>query len=173
MLKWRIGFCPSGEYGGRVIVPSFDDSGDLNYFMARSYSNQFPKYKNPPASKDFIFNELMIDWDRPVTIVEGVFDAIIAENSIPLLGSTLSERSKIFSKIIKNCKEVYLALDSDASDKEMKIIKKLMEYGIITYKVDTSGYEDVGEMSKEVFQKKKDEALILTEANYLYKRLDF
>ena len=115
----------------------------------------------------------MIDWDRPVTIVEGVFDAIIAENSIPLLGSTLSERSKIFSKIIKNCKEVYLALDSDASDKEMKIIKKLMEYGIITYKVDTSGYEDVGEMSKEVFQKKKDEALILTEANYLYKRLDF
>ena len=173
ILKWRVGFCSSGAYADRIIIPSFDDSGELNYFIARSYSGQYPKYKNPPVSKDFVFNGLMLDWESPVTLVEGAFDAIIADNSIPLLGSTLSERSRLFAHIVKNCKEVYLALDSDASYKELKIMKKLMEYGIMVYKIDTSGYEDVATMTKEVFQKKKDDALILTETNYLYTCMDF
>lgn len=173
ILKWRMGFCSSGEYAGRVVIPSFDESGELNYFIARSYSGKYPRYKNPPVSKDFIFNRLMLDWENPVTLVEGVFDAIVAENSIPLLGSTLSEKSKLFANIVGNCKEIYLALDSDASHKELKIMKKLMEYGIIVYKIDTSGYEDVATMTREAFQKKKDEALILTETNYLYTCMNF
>ena len=173
ILKWRIGYCDSGEYEGRVIIPSFDENGELNYFIARSYDGKYPKYKNPPVSKDFVFNELMIDWDQPVTIVEGVFDAVVANNSIPLLGSTISERSTIFSKLVRNCKTVYLALDHDAAAKELKIMRKLMEYGIMVYKIDTSGYEDVAVMPKAEFEKMKEQALILTETNYLYTCLNF
>ncbi len=28
ILKWKIGFCFSGEYRNRIIVPSFDEDGD-------------------------------------------------------------------------------------------------------------------------------------------------
>ena len=52
--------------------------------------------------KNIIFNELYVDWDSDLVITEGIFDAIKAgPNSIPLLGSTVRENSKLFQKIIK------------------------------------------------------------------------
>ena len=70
ILKWKIGYCNRGEYAGRVIIPSFSRTGELNYFIARSIDKKiWPKYKNPPVSKDIVFNELNIDWSRPVTLV--------------------------------------------------------------------------------------------------------
>ena len=57
ILRWKIGFCFEGEYRNRVIVPSFDENGNVNYFVARSYTNDSYKYKNPKASKNIIFNE--------------------------------------------------------------------------------------------------------------------
>ena len=33
-----MGYCTEGRYGGRIIVPSFNNSGDLNYFIARRMS---------------------------------------------------------------------------------------------------------------------------------------
>ena len=73
---WKIGYCPKGKYGGRIIIPSFNNNGRINYFISRSYVGHQRKYLNPSASKDFIFNELFIDWDEPVVLVEGVFDSI-------------------------------------------------------------------------------------------------
>ena len=29
ILKWKIGYCFSGEYRNRIIVPSFDEDGDV------------------------------------------------------------------------------------------------------------------------------------------------
>ncbi len=37
IIKYNIGFCNEGPYGGRVIIPSYDDNGKLNYFIARDY----------------------------------------------------------------------------------------------------------------------------------------
>ena len=63
----------------------------LNYFVTRTYDNDWRKYLNPKASRDIVFNHLYLDFDEPLTIVEGVFDAIKAgENSVPLLGSTIT-----------------------------------------------------------------------------------
>jgi hypothetical protein len=76
ILKWKIGYCKEGRYAGRIIVPSFDMEGDLNYFIARSYVGHGRRYLNPPSSRDIVFNELNIDWDEPIILVEGVFDAI-------------------------------------------------------------------------------------------------
>ena len=90
ILKWKIGYCEDGEYRNRIIIPSFNRDGNCNYFVARAWTKDWLKYKNPPASKNVVFNELMINWDEPIVLVEGIFDAIIADNSIPLLGSTLS-----------------------------------------------------------------------------------
>ena len=174
LVWWKIGYCPDGEYGKRIIVPSFDINGELSYFIARSYTpGGWQKYKNPPAEKDFIFNELYLDWHKDVVIVEGVFDAIVADNAIPLLGSTLRENSYIFQKIVDNCDEVYIALDSDAKEKEFKIGKLFMSYGVDVYRIDTSGFGDVGEMDKKTFEDRKKTAEVLSLDDYLLERILF
>ena len=174
IVKWKIGYCPDGEYKQRIVIPSFDNEGELNYFIARSYTpGGWQKYKNPPAEKDFIFNELYIDWRKDITIVEGVFDAIVADNAIPLLGSTLRENSYIFQTIASKCDKVYLALDSDAKWKEEKISKLFMKYGIECYRVSVNGYDDVGEMNKKEFQLRKKQADFMSIDDYLLEKLMF
>ena len=170
---WKIGYCNDGEYGNRIIIPSFNEKGYINYFVARTFTNGWPKYKNPTAKRDLVFNELCIDWDRPIVLVEGVFDAIKAgPNSVPMLGSSLREQSKLFNTIVERSSKIYLALDADAIKKELWIAKRLMEYGIELYKVDIDGYTDVGEMDKQTFIEKKAEAKpINCESSLLYQTL--
>jgi DNA primase len=171
ILKWKIGWCPSGPYYDRIIVPSFNNDGWVNYFISRTFTNAFPKYKNPQASKNIIFNELYLDWDRPITLVEGVFDAIKADNAVPLLGSTLTENSRLFQEIIKRNATVYLALDGDAKKKEMDILEMLLAYDNPVYMVDVDGYNDVGEMTKQEFQNRKKEASLIDQSNYLLTKM--
>ena len=173
ILWWKIGFCPDGEFKNRIIVPSFDLKGNVNFFIARNYSGDWHKYYNPPVEKDFIFNELYIDWNQDITIVEGVFDAIVVRNAIPILGSTLRENSYIFQKIVDKCDKIYLALDSDVKAKEDKIIKLLLSYGVDCYRVDTSGFGDIGEMDKETFQARKKVSAFVSLDNYLLEKLSF
>ena len=91
IVKYNIGYCEDGLYGGRVIIPSYDDNGDLNYFVARSfYEDEKMKYKNPPISRDVIVFENQINWNEPIILVEGVFDSFsVKRNVIPLLGKFL------------------------------------------------------------------------------------
>jgi len=159
IVRWKIGYCVRGAYEGRIVVPSFDEEGYVNYFVARAYDNNWRKYMNPSLSKDMVFNHLYIDWSSDIVLTEGVFDAIKAgPNSIPLLGSTLRENSKLFQEIVKNDAAIFVALDPDAEKKSLRMIKNLLTYGIETYKIDVSGYEDVGEMTKEEFSTRKDAA---------------
>lgn len=171
-VRWKIGYCTEGEYKDRIIVPSFGLKGRPNYFIARSYSNNWKKYMNPPASRNIIFNHLFVDFDEDIILVEGVFDAIVAgPNALPLLGSTLREESKLFQEVVRNDSTIYLALDPDAEKKSMHLIRKLMSYGIEIYKVDVSPYNDVAEMSKEEFHKRKTESVVMDSNNYLLETL--
>jgi|TARA_R110000751_G_scaffold77480_2_gene156252 hypothetical protein len=155
ILMWKIGFCTEGRYSGRIIVPSFNNAGNLNYFIARSYVGHRMKYLNPSISKNVIFNELFVDWNEPVILVEGLFDAITAgQNAIPILGSTLREESKLFQAIVLNDSPVYLALDEDAQKKSDFMIKTLFRYDVDIKVIDTTNVEDVGSMSKEQFNKR-------------------
>ena len=167
IVKWKIGYCFSGEYRNRIVIPSFDSDGDINYFIARSYTGDSYKYKNPRASKDVTFNELYINWNRDLTIVEGVFDALVAGNAAPILGSTLRKGSRLLREIVRNDTPIYIALDPDAAKKERKIIKTLLKYDVELYKIDVSGYEDVGSMPKSVFEQRKNEAVFIDNNDYL------
>jgi DNA primase len=167
ILKWKIGFCFGGEYRNRIIIPSFDNEGDVSYFIARSYSGDSYKYKNPRSSKDITFNELYVDWNKDLILVEGVFDALVAGNAVPILGSTLRKGSKLLQEIVRNDTPIYIALDPDVADKERRIIKTLLQYDIELYKIDVSGHEDVGSMSKSVFEERKKNATFIDNDNYL------
>lgn len=169
---WKIGYALRGDYENRIIVPSFSVTGDVNFFVGRSYLGDWSKYKNPSKKKNLVFNELFIDFRRPVVLTEGVFDAIKAgPNSIPLLGSTLDKKSKLFFEIAKNNSTVYLALDVDAKRKEFKIIKSFLEYDIDVRKIIVAPYKDVGEMTKEVFEKRKAEAIKYNKQMLLVQKL--
>jgi len=175
ILRWKLGYCVRGTYSDRIVVPSFDLDGYANYFVARTYNGDWRKYLNPSLSKNIIFNHLYIDWDSDIILVEGVFDAIVAgPNAIPLLGSTLREESKLFQEIVKNDASVFLALDKDAEEKSKKIISKLVLYDVEAYVIDTSGFEDVGEMTKDEFKLRKENATNVATENYLlYKKMGF
>ena len=173
ILIWKIGFCDYGEYQYRVIIPSFNDAGNVNFFVARSYTDDWMKYKNPQVSKDIIFNDLNINWHANIVLVEGVFDAMKCKNAIPLLGSTLRENSRLFQKICMHKPDVYLALDEDVKVKEFGIAKKLREYGIKVMSIDISGYSDIGEMPQEVVEQRKLNADIVSDLDYLNYKLDF
>lgn len=162
ILKWKMGYCATGEYKDRVIIPSFNDDGEVNYFIARTYSDNWLKYKNPPASRDIIFNELYVDFEDDLIIVEGVFDAIVAGNAVPILGSSLKESSKLLKKVVENDTPVYVALDPDVELKAMNLIKKMLTFDIEVYKIDITPYVDVGEMPKSEFVKRKDTAQLMT-----------
>ena len=77
ILKYRIGYCDTGPYNGKIVIPSFDANGSLNYFVSRAYyEDDTWKHKNPDVSKDIIGFELHVNWDMPIILVEGAFDAI-------------------------------------------------------------------------------------------------
>lgn len=170
IIRWKIGFCPDGEFGGRVIVPSFNDDGDLNYFVARSYDQAWPKYLNPRnANKNIVFNELFLDFDEDLILVEGAFDAVVAgPNAVPILGSTLRDNHALIQKIIQNDTTIYIGMDSDAKKKELHIIKLLLKYDIEIYKIDTDGYDDIGSMPPAIFRERKQSSSLVTNDNYLY-----
>ena len=67
---------------------SYDKEGELNYYIARSWDlKSRAKYKNPEAEKDkIIFNESLIDWNKDIYLVEGVFDSFFLDNSVAMLG---------------------------------------------------------------------------------------
>jgi DNA primase len=93
--KYNIGFCKEGKYEARIIIPSYDENKKLNYFIARDYKGETPqKYKNPPVSaKDVIGFELYINWNAPIILVEGIFDALtIKRNVIPLFGKASADK---------------------------------------------------------------------------------
>lgn len=168
IIRWKIGYCASGDYAERIIIPSFNLDGTVNYFIARSYNKRDYKYKNPEgASKDIIFNHLYVDWKNPVHLVEGVFDAIPARNAIPLLQCSLREDSKLFQEITKHDTPVYVALDPEAEKGAMRLIKNLLEYDIECYKVDISGEEDVGAMGREKYLARVAEAERMNPKSYL------
>lgn len=167
IFKLMIGYCPDGDYEGRVVIPSFNIDGDINYFISRSFQNHYQKYKNPSANKNrIIFNELFLNFKKPIVIVEGVFATIPAgENSVPLLGSTLDSNHVLFDKIVTNQTDVILCLDWDARAKQYNIADKLLRYGVNVSTISLRKDQDIDEISKEQFKEMKLQAKPFTEEN--------
>ena len=149
-IKYQIGYATSGDFGGRVIIPSFNQSNQLNYFIARSYDGNFFKYKNPEVSKDVIFFENLINWNTPIILCEGVFDAIaIRRNALPLLGKSISD--SLYKKIITSkVNDIYIALDKDAQKRAIEIAHKFLNQGKRVFLVEMDD-KDPSEMGFKAF----------------------
>jgi DNA primase len=124
--KYQIGFCDKGDHAGRIVIPSYNKKGELNYYIARSWDPMSrAKYKNPKEEKDkIIFWENQIDWNKDIFLVEGAFDGLFLDNSIPMLGKHMSEL--LFETIHNKVKgEVTICLDADAWTNAVKLYHEL------------------------------------------------
>ena len=130
ILKYNIGYCVEGSFSNRIIIPSYDSEGQLNFFVGRDFYDSKMKYRNSPTSKDIIGFDLFINWDEPIILCEGVFDAMsFKRNAIPLFGKTVM--NALQKKIIEfKVKVIYLSLDSDAITDAIKISENFTNNGI-------------------------------------------
>ena len=156
ILKYNIGYCDQGLYTNRVIIPSYSEDGQLNFFVGRDIFESKMKYRNSPTPKNVVGFELFINWDEPIVLCEGPFDAIaIKRNVIPLFGKTILSNLK--RKIIeKKVKQVYISLDRDAFQDSLKMVEDFMKNDIDVYFVNLPekdpsdlGFENVIPLLKE------------------------
>ena len=170
-IKYSVGYCTTGEYGGRVIIPSYTSSGTLNFFIARTFDGSYYKYKNPEASKDIIFFENLINWNAPIILCEGVFDAIaIRRNAIPILGKSIS--NELYKKIITSkVRDIYIALDNDAKDRALQIAEQFLNNGKRVFIVEMED-KDPSEMGFRTFTKYIQSAEELDLSRLMMHKLD-
>jgi len=174
VVKHQIGYCTSGEYNKRIIVPSYDRNNKLNYFVARRiWDTQFPKYKNPSTNQNSIVPfDSLINWREPVTLVEGVFDAIaVRRNAIPLLGNKLSE--SLYCRLVEaQTNSVNIALDSDMRQTSLQMGERLMDEGFTVKLVDLPKNSDPGDIGFEEMQKRIRNSDPLSFSSVLSRKLE-
>lgn len=167
--RYKIGFTEKEEdkdlkkYSYRVVIPSYNALGELNYWVGRDYlpkSDKYPsrtKYANPKAEKkEIIFNEDKIQWDADITLVEGAFDHIVVPNSIPLLGKALDKDYKLYWDIITNSSKnkntnINVWLDDDAKE-TAKQVYSLLNHGNLYGKIRFIE-SDLGKDASEIYEK--------------------
>jgi DNA primase len=153
IIKYNIGYCTFGRYQNMIIIPSYDKDGTLNYFTGRSFEQDpFIKYRNPECSRDIIPFELFINWDSPLILCEGPFDAMaIKRNAIPLLGKNI--QSNLLKRIVQSTvKKIYIALDTDAIKQALKHCEYLLNQGKEVYLVELDG-KDPSDLGFSYFTK--------------------
>ena len=142
IIRYNLGYCSEGKYNNRIIIPSYDSRGQLNYFVGRDFYSSNFKYMNPPnVAKDVIGFDLYVNWSLPIILVEGVFDAMsVKSNSIPLFGKTILP--KLYKKIVeKKVKDIFIILDSDAFDDAIRMTEKFVNEGINVNFVKLNGQD--------------------------------
>lgn len=151
IIRYNIGYCETGPYAYHVIIPSYDAKGTLNFFVGRRYyeTEGVLPHKKPEVSMDLIGFESFINYNEPINLCEGAFDAIaIRNNAVPLFGKYPSK--KLQEKMILNgTKRVNIILDNDALRDSINNCELMMRLGIEVALVKLSGKDP----SKLGFQK--------------------
>lgn len=173
---FKLGVTEDPLYKNRVIIPSFNDKGILDFYVGRAVKRGvYPTYFNPKLNReDLVFNELNIDWSQPLTIVEGPFDLMKAnQNATCLLGKELADHFRLFRKIVLSNIPVLLALDANAERETVKIAKLLTSYGvevrIYRYPPKT---KDPGDMTKLSFMSGMQDAMVYTDWDWVKHKLN-
>jgi len=148
---FKLGYSDDPRWKRRVIMPSFNGEGELNYFVGRAIDKFKQRYDNPDEDKlPIIFNELNIDWTRELVLCEGPFDLVkCPDNSVPLLGSDLNEESTLFNAIVAHNTPIVIALDDDMRYTKVPVLaRKLVDYDVPVRIVRLPKDADPGSLTK-------------------------
>lgn len=149
IIQNKIGFCSSGKYRDRLLFPSIDSNGKLNYFITRHMFNDgnFKWLKCEKSLKQTIYNDIFVDWSQPVILVETVKTYLkhfnLINNMIVCNGSYISKEYLLFSKIVlEDCPKVFVAFDEDARREALRTLNNFDEFGIPCSLVDLKNQSD-------------------------------
>jgi DNA primase len=117
----EIKYCYSEKYKDYIIFPSYNNKGSLIGYIAHNFITK--KYYILKNVENFIcFYESFIDKRSPIILTEGVYDALVVPNAIPLTGLTISQSLLSF---LTNT-TIILAVDNDVKLQTLKtLIKKV------------------------------------------------
>jgi hypothetical protein len=141
ILRYNIGYCEEGEYEQHIIVPSYDATGTLNFFIGRRYYDTpgaIP-HKKPEVSMDLVGFESFVNYHEPINLCEGVFDAMaIRNNAVPLFGKYPSKKLRE-AMVLHGTKRVNMILDNDALEDAIRNCEMMMRLGIEVHLVYLHG----------------------------------
>lgn len=138
IVEHKMGFCMSGEYKNRVIIP-ITENGNLKFWVGRSISKDAKLKEKSPSNEDYQISksEVIFNIDKAakkyhsIVLSEGIFDSLSwGDIGCSLLGKTLYKGQL---NILLDYRElltegVYVAVDWDAKDKATEIAETLSEY---------------------------------------------
>lgn len=139
-----------GYLGGRIVFP-FMDGNRCRYFVARTYTDQQPKYINKRSGKSlYIYGLEYVDKQRAI-LTEGILSGIAATRMcnipfISVLGKTLSDLQLM--QISSKVNEIIVCLDGGVLSKDDKrnLSKRFYKFGIRTEYVDLPNGLDPDDM---------------------------
>lgn len=156
--KYNIGYTtwdePEYKYKNRIIIPSYDSDGNLNYWVGRDYTDKAPnKYCNCEGIQKtgIVFQESNIQFDADITLVEGALDCVYGNNTIALLGKQLDNDNAVVNILKEKANaNIIICLDGDTTIKETKKIYDVLNKGRLKNKIkyinmSRSGFKDFGE----------------------------
>lgn len=120
-----------GRYKNRVIIPYYDEKGNLIYYNGRSLFNNKLRYLGPTkdigvGKSDVIFMYKWFSQNDKIYLCEGEFDSISLNNS-GLIGCAVGGKFvSIKQATILANKRVCLAFDNDDAGKDAIISSKKM-----------------------------------------------
>lgn len=179
IFQHKIGFCNDGDYRSRLIFPSFSVDGHLNFFVTRSvWRADTWKYLNCSGvkSKDVIYNEILVNWNKPIIIVEGIktyLKHLAIENVVPILGSRFTKDYLLFKRsILNDVPLVYVALDDTAKAKSYEIMELYDSYEVEARLVDVSDVIQPDEFDTESFVGRLEAATKFSRKNSLEAQIE-
>lgn len=125
--KYNIQYIDEGYFKGFVYIPSHDQYGETNAYVLRSINpNATRKYIQKIRSSNTVFFEDKIKWDCRVYLTEGVFDAIVTPNGLPLLGKHAHDNKLLkIGQRLKSDVVLILDKDTDFESDYLPLLKRL------------------------------------------------
>lgn len=121
----------------RIFMPTFDEDGDMVYWIARSCLNRdskLPKYVNPENTsevrKSAVFNLYKAaSHNLPIIVCEGVFSAIACgKTAVALFGKTATP-DQISNLCHVKVNDFIICLDGDATGEAYNLAASIYGYG--------------------------------------------
>lgn len=133
--KYKLLFCPAGDYMHRIIIPIYYNGEIVNWISRKYHDSVKVRYLNCKIEEcsirlsEILYGEQDFDGDI-IRIVEGVFDKMrIGDSALSLNRSRLSKRQRdIIIKLSKKTKYTSIILDHDADIRALTIAEDLSPF---------------------------------------------
>jgi DNA primase len=138
----EIKFCYAGVFKDAIIFPSYSLKGELTAFVIHWFKQK--RYSVRKNDNFVSFYECFIDKRAPIILTEGVYDALVVPNAIPLLGTVPSKKLQTF---LSNTEVVYVPDTDVKKTLQKQIIKDLRSVCQTVHRCRLlSVYKDINEL---------------------------